>query len=219
MSTIDRDKWNARYRSGAYTERTQPSMLVAEVVPDIASTQRAAASPGAGAPLRALDLACGAGRNALFLASLGYQVDALDISGEALTRGAGIARSRGLAVSWMEHDLDLGLPRGLWGYDLILIMRYLDLSLVAAACERLRVGGYLICEAHLVTRESVIGPRDPTFRVRPGELREAAAALDTVEYWEGVATDPDGRAVALARLVAWKPLATHRRPRGEPAGG
>jgi tellurite methyltransferase len=179
---------------------------VTEVVPDIASTQRAAASP-AGVPLRALDLACGAGRNALFLAGLGYQVDALDISAEALARGAEGARNRDLAVSWMEHDLDFGLPRGLWDYDLMVIMRYLDLSLVAAACERLRAGGYLICEAHLVTRESVIGPRDPAFRVRPGELRDAAVALDAVEYWEGLATDPDGRAVALARLVAWKPLA------------
>jgi tellurite methyltransferase len=204
MSTTARDKWNVRYRAGAYAERAHPSMLVEEVLPDIVSTQRAAGA--AGAELRALDLACGAGRNALFLASLGYRVDALDIASEALARGAAAARSRGLAVSWMEHDLDLGLPRGLRGYDLILIMRYLDLSLVAAAAERLRAGGYLVCEAHLVTRESVIGPRDPTFRVKPGELRDAAAALDTVEYWEGLSTDPDGRAVALARLVAWKPF-------------
>jgi len=209
MSIVDRDKWNERYRAGAYADRTQPGVLVAEVVPDIVATQRGAgAAPGGAgaAPLRALDLACGAGRNALFLASLGYQVDALDISAEALSRGADYARSRGVTVSWLEHDLDLGLPRGLWNYDLILIMRYLDLSLVAAAAERLRAGGYLVCEAHLVTQESVIGPRDPTFRVRPGELRDAVAALDVVEYWEGLATDPDGRAVALARLVAWKPL-------------
>jgi tellurite methyltransferase len=211
MSSTDRDKWNVRYRAGAYAERAHPSLLVAETVPDIVSTQRAAS--GADAELRALDLACGAGRNALFLASLGYRVDALDIAAEALARGAATARSRGLGVSWLEHDLDLGLPRGLRGYDLILIMRYLDLSLVAAAAERLQPGGYLVCEAHLVTRESVIGPRDPTFRVRPGELRTAAAALDTVEYWEGMSTDPDGRAVALARLVAWKPFAELTAPR------
>jgi tellurite methyltransferase len=205
MSIVDKEKWNLRYRAGAYAERAHPSRLVAEVLPDIVSTQRAA-SPAADGELRALDLACGAGRNALFLAGLGYRVDALDISIEALGRGAAAARDQGLSIAWLEHDLDLGLPRGLRGYDLILIMRYLDLSLVGAAAERLEPGGYLVCEAHLQTRESVVGPRDPTFRVRPGELRAAAAALDIVEYWEGLSTDPDGRAAALARLVAWKPL-------------
>jgi tellurite methyltransferase len=205
MSIIDKEKWNLRYRTGAYSDRTHPSALVAEVLPDILSTQRAAATSGDA--LRALDLACGAGRNAIFLAGLGYEVDALDISAEALARGAAASRDQGLSISWMEHDLDLGLPRGLRGYDLILIMRYLDLSLVAAAAARLQEGGYLVCEAHLQTRETVVGPRDPVFRVRPGELRSAAAALDIVEYWEGLSTDPDGRAAALARIVAWKPIA------------
>lgn len=90
---------------------------------------------------------------------------------------------------------------------MILIVRYLDLSLVTAAVERLRPGGYLVCEAHLQTDEPVIGPRDGNFRVTPGELRAAAGALQVVEYWEGLTSDPDGRAVALARLVAWRPYA------------
>lgn len=207
MSTADRDKWDARYRAGAYADRQHPSALVAELVPDIAATQRARGD----AELRALDLACGAGRNALFLAGLGYRVDAVDISAEALARGETKAREHGLAISWFQHDLDLGLPRNVGIYDLIVLIRYLDLSLVAAAAELLRAGGYLVCEAHLVTDETVIGPRDPCFRAQPGELRAAAAALDTVEYWEGLSLDPDGRVAALARLVAWKPFALNAR--------
>jgi tellurite methyltransferase len=206
MSDSDRDKWNERYRAGAYADREHPSVLLADHSGEIAATQRAAA--GDGAVLKALDLACGAGRNARHLATLGYAVDAVDISAEALQRGAvlaGAGSNRSTSISWIEHDLDLGLPRGLGDYDLILILRYLDLSLVAAAAERLRPGGYLLCEAHLVTDAAVIGPRDPVFRVEPGELRRAAAALEMVEYWEGIVRDPDGRDAAVARLVAWRP--------------
>lgn len=203
MSGADRDKWNRRYRDGAYLERTHPGVLVAEHVPEIVATQRTHARSVR--DLEALDLACGAGRNALYLASLGYRVDAVDISAEALARGERTARDGGLAVSWMEHDLDQGLPRGLGDYDLIVIVRYLDVSLVRAATERLRPGGYLICEAHLKSDAPVIGPHNPTFRADPGELRRAAVALQVVEHWEGRTTDPDGRAVELARLVAWRP--------------
>ncbi|MEQ8484162.1 MAG: methyltransferase domain-containing protein [Pseudomonadales bacterium] len=201
MTDTDRDKWNDRYRDGAYLGRDHAAELVAEHAPDIAATQRAAAPSGSA--LAALDLACGAGRNARYLAGLGYRVDAVDIAAEALSRAA--ATPAEAPIRWIEHDLDLGLPRGLGDYDLILIIRYLDLSLVAAVAERLRPGGYLLCEAHLVSDAAVIGPRNPEFRARPGELRRAAAALDVAEYWEGVRSDPDGRAAALARLVAWRP--------------
>ena len=203
MSVSDRDKWEARYRAGAYRERLHPSALAAEHLPDVAATQRNASAHDH--QLEALDIACGAGRNALYLAGLGYRVDAIDISAEALARGEAAAQAAGYRISWIQRDLDEGLPRGLGDYDVILIVRYLDLSLVASAVERLRPGGYLICEAHLETDAPVIGPRDPNFRVAPGELRGAAAGLQVVEYWEGLTNDPDGRAVALARLVAWRP--------------
>ena len=55
---------------------------------------------------RALDLACGTGRNALHLAAEGYQVDAMDISAVALERGAARAAELGVAVNWINADLD-----------------------------------------------------------------------------------------------------------------
>ncbi len=204
MSDADRDKWQRRYRDGAYLQRTRPSAIVAEHAPEILVSQRARDGTRT---LEALDLACGAGRNALYLARLGYRVDALDIAEAALERARQAASNAGLAVSWSCRDLDQGLPRGLGTYDLILLIRYLDLSLVSAAVERLRPGGYLISEVHLASDAPVIGPRDPNFRAAPGELRTAASALQTVEYWEGLTSDPDGRQVALARLVAWHPYA------------
>lgn len=199
MSTTDRDKWQRRYREGAYAERRHPGELIKQHAPDILAQHRTSGTP------RALDLACGAGRNALYLARLGFTVDAVDISAEALTRGHDVARVEGLPIHWIERDLDTGLPDTGEDYDLILIMRYLDPALVRAAGARLRPGGYLIGEVHLQTDQDVAGPRTPAFRAEPGALRAAAEGLEIVDYREGVTHDPDGDPVALARLLARRP--------------
>ena len=67
MSEADRKRWNERYKAGAYGQRTHPSALLATMVEQWLPVRGGA---------RALDLACGAGRNALYLAEQGYQVDA-----------------------------------------------------------------------------------------------------------------------------------------------
>lgn len=198
MSDADRVKWDNRFREGAYGDRQHPSVLLEQQVPDILRHQRSTSHSSARP--RALDLACGAGRNAVYLAQLGYQVDAVDISREALARARKTAR--GAPITWMERDLDDGLPGALRDYDLIVIIRYLDLLLVHTAAERLHQGGYLICETHLQTTEEVAGPSGDGFRAEPGALRKAASDLDIVMYDEGLSLDPDGRQVALAQLVA-----------------
>ena len=154
---------------------------------------------------RALDVACGAGRNALYLAEQGFAVTGVDISGEALARAGASARVRGLNVDWIEHDLEEGL--GASGpFDLILLIRYLDLGLLPALCRELAPGGCLVVEEHLATaRDDVAGPRNPRFRVVPGALREAAQGVEIVESVEGETDDPDGRPVLLARLLARRP--------------
>ena len=77
MSRADQDKWDARYRDGAYAERTHPSALLDRWLPQLRLPE--------GSP-RAIDVACGMGRNAIYLANQGWQVDAVDIS--ALTAPA-----------------------------------------------------------------------------------------------------------------------------------
>src|SRR5690606_16752798 len=103
-----------------------------------------------------LDLACGRGRNALFLARHGFHVDALDISAEALQGGREAAAAESLDdIRWTLHDLDDGLEDGLEGiaqaqqYAVAIVMRYLDLPLLQVAANRLRPGGHLLCEVHL----------------------------------------------------------------------
>ncbi|HET8699538.1 MAG TPA: methyltransferase domain-containing protein [Gammaproteobacteria bacterium] len=190
MSQAERDKWDERYRDGAYERRTHPTALLAAWLPFLPRG-------------RALDVACGAGRNALFLAASGFAVDALDISAVALERGRRAAEVRGLAIDWRLADFDdrpeQWLPSN---YDLIVWIRYVNRALLPLLIARLRPGGHLICEQHLDTTADVAGPRNPDFRLRLGELREGARGLAVRHYHEGLVVDPDGRTVALAQLVA-----------------
>lgn len=191
MAEQDREKWDRRYAAGAYAERRHPSAILTKWLPGL--------SPG-----DALDIACGAGRNALHMARAGFRVDAVDVSAEALARAAASAVELGLEVNWVQCDLDAGLPLA-GPYDLIVMIRYINEPLLRALPALLKPGGMLIVEEHLATGEAVIGPSDPRFRVMPGALPAAAPDLEVLEATEAVTHDPDGRPVALARLVARKP--------------
>lgn len=190
MSEADRDKWDRRYREGAYAERTGPSTFLLDRIGDVPAGS-------------ALDVACGAGRNAIHLASKGFRVDAIDISAQALRRAEANARALGLEINWLERDLDQSYALES-DYQLILVVRYVNLPLLRYLATRLAPGGFLLCEQHLQTTAEVVGPRNPAFRVKPGELAAAAEGLEILHIEEGVVADPDGRPAALARLVATK---------------
>ena len=195
MSAADRRKWDTRYREGAYEARRHPSAFLAAWADRL---------PQRG---RALDLACGAGRNAIFLARRGLAVDAVDISPVALARGR---RDAGrLDIRWIEADLEAGFtPPD--DYDAIVNIRYVQLDLVAALVPAMRPGATLLVEQHLrqtdPTAPPVVGPRNPAFRVPPGALSKLARGLDVAHHEEGLFTEPDGVVAALARLVARRPV-------------
>ena len=117
MSDEDRTRWNERYAAGAYGARMNPCALLETMLagwaPDQSQALPQTSTPG-GTEVpglrRALDLACGAGRNAVYLASKGFAVDALDISAQALARGARRAEEARVHVNWEEQDLDEPLP-------------------------------------------------------------------------------------------------------------
>lgn len=200
LSQADREKWDARYLDGAYEARTHPSALLAHWVSRLEVVDKVP---------RAIDIACGRGRNALFLARRGWDVDAVDVSAVALERLQAASDAEGLPVRCVQRDLEPAASalEGLWDrhYDLALMIRYTHMPLVDAIPRALATGGYLIAEMHLQTDQSVAGPRSPRFRVTPGELRRAGAALRLLHYHEGPVTDPDGRIVALAQLVGRRP--------------
>lgn len=188
MSQADRKKWDRRYREGAYLERVRPAALLVEWLPRLRQGT-------------ALDLACGAGRNALFLAQSGFSVDAVDISPVALERARATADSLGVNVNWLQADLESD-PLPAQVYDLIVMMRYVNHALAPMLASRLAHDGYFICEQHLVTTEDVTGPSSPQFRFKRGELRKYAQDLEICYYEEGLVDDADGRQASLARLVA-----------------
>lgn len=187
MSETDREKWNERYRAGAYADRTHPTQFLTDWLAQLPKG-------------RALDIACGAGRNSLFLAEHGYTVDAIDISSVALERARANADERGVEVNWIEMDLESGaLPDE--RYELIVMVRYRHPVLVADLISLLNDGGFLLCEEHLLTDRDVVGPKSAEFRMRPNELLGLSTGLRMIYYHEGLVEDPDGRTAALAQLV------------------
>ena len=189
MSEQDRCKWDARYADGAYESRPSASAFLvrcADLLPDRG---------------RVLDLACGAGRNAIFLAKRGLTADAVDISPVALARGRATAGD--LPICWMQRDLDNGFqpPQR---YHAIINFRYVNMPLLAALLPALQPGGLLLAEQHLAltTDASVVGPRNPAFRVARGALLALAEGLTVLHLEEGLVREPDGAWAALARIAA-----------------
>lgn len=196
MSDADLRKWDERYRAGAYADRPHATELLED---HLATLPRGAA----------LDVACGAGRNALALARAGYRVDAVDISPAGLERGRAAAAAENLAVNWFCADLDRGLETiaGLQArYDLIVMVRYVNLPLIPALVARLAADGCLLCEEHLQTQRAVAGPKSAEYRLGPNQLLRAAEPLRIVFYREGAVVDPDGRDAELAQLVGCRTL-------------
>lgn len=169
----DRERWDARY-----AERLRQPYPP----PDEWLTMHRGLLDGRGQ--RALDLACGWGQNALWLAEQGYEVDAIDISGVALARGREEAMRRGVRVRFIQADLDeYALPAA--AYDLIVVFYYLERRLVPALRAALRPGGLLIYETF---NQSVRAQRpdvDPRYLLETGELARFFADWEVLDYHEG----------------------------------
>lgn len=190
MSDTDRITWNQRYREGSYRARSHPTPLLELWLPELPRG-------------RALDIACGTGRNTLYLAGKGYAVDAVDISSEALASAREKPGAGNLSISWIEADLDEFAPSAS-RYDLIVVARFVNRLLLPRLPGALKPGGALLYEHHIQSDEPVAGPKNAEFRLAPGELRSRFHALDTYFYHEGLVRDPDGRLMALAQMVAFR---------------
>jgi len=180
----DRIRWNQKYRSR--TPSPEPAPIVVR--------HHRLATIG-----RALDIAAGNGGNALFLAQHGFQVEAVDISDEALLRLAG----RHPRAQPICADLDrFDIPEN--RYDLIVNIRFLNRRLFPFILAGLKPGGVLIFETYLE------GPlRDDArsccrdYLLRPNELLHAFIGLRILFYSEErTGSTADGR--ASAALVALK---------------
>ncbi|MBI5710758.1 MAG: methyltransferase domain-containing protein [Candidatus Eisenbacteria bacterium] len=155
-----------------------------------------------GGPHRALDLAAGSGREAVFLALGGWEVEAWDVSSEALERAAGLARRHGVRLDTVVADLERGeppLPES--AFDLVTCFRFLHRPLFPRIEAALRPGGRLVYETYRLGQARFGRPRRARFLLRDGELRSAFPGLSVERYDE---PDPEGGPVT-ARLLARRP--------------
>lgn len=144
MSAADRERWEARYgREGLVMgERVKP--LVRELEPVL---------PRSG---RALDIACGEGQLAIWLAQRGLAVTAVDIAPTGLAKLRAQAEAAGLAgrVTGIEADLDQGLPPLEPGFALVTCIDFYSPAVMAAARELLAPGGMLLVQVVLERTEA-----------------------------------------------------------------
>lgn len=189
-----REKWNARYAEASVTPlpATPAEWLVEH------RSLLEALPPGG----RALDLACGDGRNARYLAELGFVVDAVDVSDVVIRRLAGAAAAMELDVRPRAADLERepSLPDG--EYLVIANLNYLQRSLFDPIARALRPGGLLLFETFAMPHVDDLGHgfrRD--FLLGENELLRAFPGLHVRHYFEGVATR-SGKPRGVASLVA-----------------
>lgn len=149
-------------------------------------------------PGRGLDVACGRGREALYLAESGFDVDAVDVSDVAVDAVRESAQERGLAVRATRVDL-LAHPAPFPSppYDVIVGFYFLQRSLLAPIAEALASGGLLFYETFTRDHVDVLG-RDMNARFLLGhnELLRAFSGLRVLRYREAVIGGERSRAVA-----------------------
>ena len=156
----------------------RPAPFLAEVLPYI---MESAAAQGA----RAADLAAGSGREAVFLALHGYEVEAWDRAPEALERATALARRNGVAIRPQVANLersDLKLPAA--RYQLLVVFRFLHRPLFPAIERALAPGGWLVYETYRIGQERFGRPRSRKFLLEPGELAAAFPGLAVMRYEE-----------------------------------
>jgi SAM-dependent methyltransferase len=149
---------------------------------------------------RALDIATGKGRNAIFLAEQGFDVVAIDVSPVALDEARQRAAGKSLSISWQQADLErIELPEAT--YDLVVDFNYLQRSLIPQIKAALKPGGHAIFETYLIGQEILGHPKNPAYLLRQNELLELFRDFRVLFYREGkfsAGEEPAFRAGILA---------------------
>jgi SAM-dependent methyltransferase len=190
---VERTDWNRKHGESGLLFGAEPNrFLVAE----------ASGLP----PGRALDLACGSGRNAVWLAQQGWTVVGADFSDVALDQARALAADRGADVEWVEADLREWRPAPR-AFVLVVVL-YLQLPaqelgpILRNAAEALADGGTMLVIGHhsdnLVSGSG--GPKDPRVLFTPDDVTAELAGLE-VEKAEAVRRPVEGERDAIDTLV------------------
>ena len=165
-----REKWDRRY-----VQDPAGSPTPAQVLSDYAYLL-----PESGT---ALDLACGRGGNALFLARRGFKVHAWDISKAAIEGLDRQAKSEGLEIEARVCDAQESPPT-LKSFDVICVSFYLDRDICNPVISALRANGLLFYQTFIHEKITDEGPSNPAYRLGPNELLELFSPLHVLAYQE-----------------------------------
>lgn len=167
---MDSSGWDRRYGGSELVWSAEPNRFLA-------------AEAGGLAVGCALDLACGEGRNAVWLAQQGWEVTGVDFSAVGLDKARRLAEQRGVSVQWLREDLVDYVPQA-GAFDLVAIL-YLHVEdeamrkILRRAAAALAAGGTLLVVGHDPTNieDGYGGPQNPAILMAPDEIVQALPGL------------------------------------------
>lgn len=204
--------WDTRYGRGEHAA-IEPSRVLVRAVEEFAPEP----SDDFG-PARALDLACGAGRHAIFLAGRGFRVTAVDASRVGVELTSQRARERGLTLDARVADLERGeFVMEPDAYHLVCDFYYLQRDLFPHVRAAVRPGGLFVAAIHTIDEDPSAASMNPDFLLDPGELRERFRDWDVLHYHETEGHDRDAgeHTRRSAEIIARRPHTTAPASGGE----
>ena len=174
-SEDDKNRWNNRYNTGEYLYGKEPLKFLKEKLNILVRG-------------KALVLAMGEGRNAVFLAENGFDVDGCDISEKAIEKTRLLARESGVTLNAFVADLEeYKIPSD--KYDLITCFYYTQLSLIPQIKEGLKKGGLVMFETYSIDQlkygKDAPGPKNPSYLLKHNELLDSFRDFRILYYREG----------------------------------
>jgi tellurite methyltransferase len=184
--------WDERYRKGEHSD-DKPHPLILDFTAKL--------DPG-----RALDVACGTGRHAIWLAECGWTVTAVDSSRVALEFLQERAREKSVAVRSVLADLEqhefIVTPQS---YELVVVCNYLQRDLFPSIRAGTCVGGIVIAIIAMVDHDPNIRPMNPAYLLNPGELRAQFEGWQVIHAFEGKPSGDSSRR-STAEIIARRPV-------------
>jgi tellurite methyltransferase len=151
---------------------------------------------------RALDVAMGGGRNAIYLARMGFEVEGVDLSAEAVRSALESARRVGVTIRAQIADLEGDYCIKEDAYDVIVCFNYLQRSLIPQIKDGLRKGGMVVYETFIIDQAQFGKPRNPDYLLKYNELLDMFRDFRCLRYREGVMPGPKAIASIVAQRVA-----------------
>jgi tellurite methyltransferase len=150
---------------------------------------------------RALDIAMGGGRNAVYLAKMGFTVEGVDSSESAIEHARQLAAENQVNILAEVADLELNYHIKPDTYDVILCFNYLQRSLIPQIRGGLKKGGLIVYETYTIDQSRFGRPHNPNFLLKYNELLEMFRGLRVLRYREGIFDTSNAIASLLAARV------------------